>query len=86
MTLMVLLNSITLALEQHGIKKEMRELLDLFDTYFTYIFISEMCAKIIAIGIRKYLMDRMNWLDGSVVLLSVFEIIYTASQGDSVGL
>ena len=45
-----------------------------------------MVAKIIAIGIRKYLLDRMNWLDGSVVLLSVFEIIYTASQGDSVGL
>jgi hypothetical protein len=75
---MVLLNSITLALEQHGLSAEMRILLDEFDKWFTNIFITEMASKIIAIGIQKYLMDRMNWLDGSVVLLSVFEIIYKA--------
>lgn len=51
MTLMVLLNSITLALERHGIKEEERKLLDTFDDWFTNIFIVEMAAKIIAIGI-----------------------------------
>ena len=86
MTLMVLLNSITLALERHGIKEEERKLLDTFDDWFTNIFIVEMAAKIIAIGIKKYLADRMNWLDGSVVMLSIFEIIYKAAQSGNMNL
>lgn len=45
-----------------------------------------MASKIIAIGIKKYLMDRMNWLDGSVVLLSIFEMIYKAVQSGNINL
>lgn len=86
MTLMVLLNSVTLAFERHGIQKEERDLLDTFDQWFTNIFIVEMASKIIAIGIQKYLMDRMNWLDGSVVMLSIFEIIYKAAQSGTMNL
>ena len=83
---MVLLNSVTLALERHGIKQEERDLLDTFDQWFTNIFIVEMASKIIAIGIKKYLVDRMNWLDGSVVMLSIFEIIYKAAQSGTMNL
>lgn len=86
MTLMVLLNSIALAFERHGIKEEERKMLDTFDDWFTNIFIVEMAAKIIAIGINKYLADRMNWLDGSVVMLSIFEIIYKAAQSGNMNL
>ena len=45
-----------------------------------------MVSKIIAIGIKKYLMDRMNWLDGSVVMLSIYEIIYKAAQSGNMNL
>lgn len=51
-----------------------------FNTVFTYVFIYEMGTKIIAIGVKKYVDDKMNWLDGSVVLLSIFEIIYQKIQ------
>jgi hypothetical protein len=45
-----------------------------------------MFAKIAGIGIGKYLADRMNWLDGFIVLSSIFEMVYTGIAGDSGGL
>lgn len=43
---------------------------------FTYVFISEMCIKIIAIGAKKYLSDKMNYLDGAVVIFSIVELAF----------
>jgi hypothetical protein len=37
-----------------------------------------MGSKILALGLKKYLADDMHKLDGSVVLMSIFEMIYTA--------
>jgi hypothetical protein len=48
---------------------------------FTWIFIGEMTSKLIAIGATKYLRDKMNWLDGTVVSLSIFEILITIIGG-----
>ena len=36
-----------------------------------------MASKIAALGVKKYIQDDMNKLDGSVVLMSLFEIIYS---------
>lgn len=35
-----------------------------------------MALKLGAIGIVKYVFDTMNLLDGSVVIISIFEILY----------
>jgi len=35
-----------------------------------------MTVKLLAIGVGKYVGDKMNILDGSVVMLSIFEIVY----------
>ena len=50
------------------------------------IFIVEMFAKIIGIGINKYCEDKMNYMDGFIVLASIFEMVYTkiVSTGGSV--
>jgi len=40
-----------------------------------------MAAKLIALGVRKYLRDKMNYLDGSVVILSLFEIAFLSDGG-----
>jgi hypothetical protein len=34
-----------------------------------------MGCKIIALGPKKYLSDRMNWLDGGIVSLSIIELV-----------
>lgn len=40
-----------------------------------------MTLKLIAIGGKKYIADKMNWLDGSVVSLSIIELIMNAIGG-----
>ena len=44
-----------------------------------------MGLKLLALGIKKYLADDMHKLDGTVVFLSVFEMIYTAIVSSSGG-
>jgi hypothetical protein len=82
MTIFVLLNTITLSMNSYGMSIEMHILLETFNVYFTWVFISEMLFKIAAIGVRKYCRDRMNLLDGSIALFSMFEITSDVSQGD----
>ena len=76
-TFIVLMNTVVLALQSYGMTDEMSAVLEILNDYFTYMFLYEMLSKIIAFGIKKYCSDRMNLLDGIVVLLSVFEIIYS---------
>jgi len=44
-----------------------------FNYVFTYTFIFELVAKLIALGVNKYCSEPMNWLDGTVVMFSLIE-------------
>jgi uncharacterized membrane protein len=74
MTLCVAFNTICLAMDRYGIDPVTSKFLTTSNTIFTYIFISEMGLKIIGLGIVKYLKDKMNYMDGSIVMLSLVEI------------
>ena len=37
-----------------------------------------MGSKLIAVGVGKYCADKMNYIDGSVVMLSVIEMVIDA--------
>ena len=75
-------NTIVLALDKHNIDPVESTYLTLMNTVFTWVFISEMSCKLIGLGLIKYLKDRMNYLDGIVVLLSIVEmIIESGSKG-----
>jgi hypothetical protein len=74
-----------MALENPRIGAETKAFLDQADSAFTWIFIVEMFMKLIGIGIYKYVASPMNWLDGGVVCLSLFELLYTAINGSSGG-
>jgi hypothetical protein len=73
-TFLVLLNTITLSMNQYPLDPQMESFLELSNVLFTYFFIYEMFVKILGIGIGKYVGDRMNWLDGSIVMISIFEL------------
>ena len=84
MTFCVLINTITLALDRYNIPKAEADVLTTFNNAFTYIFIGEMSLKLMAIGPGKYVGDRMNWLDGTVVLLSIVELSFmSGGEGKS---
>ena len=55
------------------------------NTVLTWIFIVEMFIKLNAIGPKKYIADKMNWLDGFVVNLSIFEMLMAAFSGGAGG-
>ena len=44
-----------------------------------------MLSKLVAIGINKYCADKMNYLDGMVVLISVFEMLAEQIMGGEGG-
>lgn len=76
MTFFVLLNTVVLGMDHAGMSSQMSNLLSTFNMYFTYIFIVEMTLKLLGIGIGKYCADKMNYLDGGVVMLSIFELVF----------
>ena len=85
MTLCVLLNTICMGMERYNMDQELIDFLEDSSTLFTWIFICEMFSKIIAVGLTKYLNDRMNWLDGAIVNLSIVELLLTAVSGSGGG-
>jgi len=44
------------------------------NTFFTVVFCVEMVFKLIGLGPRKYSRDKINYLDGAVVILSLIEL------------
>ena len=79
MTLFVLLNTVVMGMERYGMDEETENFLLMANDLFTWIFIAEMGSKILALGPKKYLSDRMNWLDGGIVSLSIIELIIQAT-------
>jgi hypothetical protein len=78
MTLAVLLNTIVMGMESHNMSDEVRDFTITANEWFTWIFIGELTIKLLAIGPKKYVADKMNWLDGGVVSISIFEMLLTA--------
>jgi len=81
MTLCVLLNTVVMGMEQYNMSPELIEFTTVANDWFTWIFIGEMTAKLLAIGPKKYLGDKMNWLDGAVVIISIIELVMTGLSG-----
>lgn len=54
------------------------------NTCFTWIFICEMSFKIVGLGPIKYFKDKMNYLDATVVILSIVEMAFLS--GSKTGL
>ena len=44
------------------------------NAFFTIVFAVEMFLRIIAIGPVKWLSDKMNYMDGTIVILSLIEL------------
>jgi Ion transport protein len=81
LTLCVSTNVILLTLDKYPPDPAIEAVLAEFNTFFTYIFITEMSLKVIGLGPIRYLKDKMNYLDGTVVMLSIVEILMTKKGG-----
>ena len=86
MNLCVVLNTAVLAMEglfEDEGKEE--EVLGLLNFYFTIVFSVEMMLKIVGLGIRGYVREKMNVFEGVIVVISVVELSFSSGgQGSSI--
>ena len=78
MTLCVGINTICLAIDKYGIDDATAAFLNTANTIFTYVFLTEMFLKLVGLGIVKYLKDKLHYIDGTIVLLSMVELIFSS--------
>ena len=71
MTGCVILNTIVLSLDHYGISDEMEIALSNMNLTFTIIFCVELAMKLTGLGFVDYCRDIMNYLDASVVIISL---------------
>jgi len=56
----------------------MTNVLAYINDQLTKLFIIELAFKLIGLGPLKYVADRMQILDATIVAISIFEMIYSA--------
>ena len=81
MTLCVTLNTLILAIDHYGIDPKIEKIFNEINTAFTLIFVVEMSLKLMGLGIKNYLRETMNYLDGAVVILSIIELAFLSNSG-----
>ncbi|CAB1112699.1 unnamed protein product [Ectocarpus sp. CCAP 1310/34] len=90
-TTLIILNTLTLALDHHPMDDDFSTVLDLLNLVFTLCFALEMALKLVALGPRGYAKDKFNLFDGLVVLSSLVELaiwppnILTGGEGEDWG-
>jgi len=80
MTLLVLGNTVVLGLGYYNAPDEITDFCTSANVFFTIVFAVEMVLKIIAVGPGKWLADKMNWMDGFIVLLSLAELLFLSGS------
>jgi Ion transport protein len=81
MTLCVVGNTVVLSLDYYGASEAIQAFCVLANAFFTITFAVEMCLRIVAIGPVKWLADKMNYMDGTIVILSLVELLFMSGSG-----
>jgi len=81
MTLAVTINTLSLTVDRYGIDEKTSAILTDMNFVFTMMFATEMAIKIIGLGPVAYIKDKMNYLDGGVVMLSLIELTFLSNNG-----
>ena len=71
-------NTITLSLDKYPSDDEYEQNLESSNLVFTLIFAFEMVVKLFGLGLKDYLRDSFNIFDGSIVLLSLIDLILSS--------
>ena len=74
-TLLILSNTITLAMDRYPISRAEQIALEQANLVFTFTFAGEMVLKLFGYGLKKYVSDSLNIFDAVIVIISVTENI-----------
>lgn len=70
---LILANTITLALDDYPQSLSKEAVLLVFNDFFTWAFFAEMVIKMIGLGVNNYVHDKFNLFDAIVVTLSLVD-------------
>eukprot|EP00966_Prymnesium_polylepis_P129823 3002238-Prymnesium_polylepis.1 len=76
-TAFVLFNVAVMCMPFAGMSEDYAAFVELLGSIISWVFIVEMVLKLIALGCGGYWSDTWNCLDGTIVLMSVFEMALT---------
>ena len=74
-TLLILSNTVTLAMDRYPISRAEQNALEQANLVFTITFAVEMVLKLIGYGLKKYVSDSLNIFDAVIVIISLTESI-----------
>ncbi|KAA0714093.1 Voltage-dependent L-type calcium channel subunit alpha-1D [Triplophysa tibetana] len=85
MFVLILLNTVTLAVQHYEQSKFFSYVMDILNMVFTGLFTVEMIIKLMALRLRHYFVDAWNSFDALIVVGSVVDIVVTefSSSEDS---
>jgi hypothetical protein len=75
LTLIIITNTVVLALDRHPISEEYAEKLEIINSALSWLFFVEMIFKLIGLGVKEYARDKYNIFDAFIVILSIIEDI-----------
>ncbi|XP_028308021.1 voltage-dependent L-type calcium channel subunit alpha-1D-like [Gouania willdenowi] len=77
MFVLILLNTVTLAVQHYEQSKTFSHIMDILNMVFTGLFTAEMLLKLLALRLRHYFVDAWNSFDALIVVGSVVDIVVT---------
>ncbi|XP_069572647.1 voltage-dependent L-type calcium channel subunit alpha-1D-like [Brachyistius frenatus] len=77
MFVLILLNTVTLAVQHYEQSKTFSHIMDILNMVFTGLFTAEMLLKLLALRLRHYFIDAWNSFDALIVVGSVVDIVVT---------
>ena len=80
---LVLMNTVVMCMPYEGMPDEYASKLELASSVITWCFIVEMAFKLVGLGCSAYWDDNWNKLDGSIVIMSIVEIVAAALASGS---
>ncbi|KAJ3614950.1 hypothetical protein NHX12_018519 [Muraenolepis orangiensis] len=80
----ILINTVSMGIEHHQQPVQLTNVLEICNIVFTSMFSLEMILKVTAFGSFNYLRNPYNVFDGTIVIISVCEIVGQSDGGLSV--
>lgn len=77
---LVTLNMLTLLIDHYAMPTTMQRVLLYAEGIFSGLFVLECCIKVLAVGVRGYLTDVFNMIDGFVALLAAVELAAVVAE------
>ena len=78
-TILIIGNTVVLAMESYPEELEKTRIADLLNKVFTWAFLVEMIIKLVGIGFREYARDSFNLFDAFIVVMSLVDMIVSAT-------